>query len=292
VVPSAKSRLAFWGGWLAIIGMQVGLLAYFGGEHLISDKPYAGLDFDTHITQTWRVLEGIEGWGQTWVYDVQLLAGVPQGVIFDADNKGWEIWTWVLHRLGLAQGQAFNTYVIFSHLAVAPVVYLSARLHRLRPWAALLAAGLAVLYWNFDSFSHWLWYVGMSAYGIAGYAFLVPLGLFYRWVSERRPWQIAGTTVALALCHLNHPYTFFIMVVPMVALWLRALPTLRWSAWPRPRCSSTSTGCSTRSRSGTTSSIRRCSPRRTRRHSCGTCSASSPSPRPPGSSASGRASAR
>jgi hypothetical protein len=118
--------------------------------------------------------------------------------------------------------------VIFSHLAVVPTLFVAARLFRLRPWAALLAAGLGVLYWNFDSFSHWLWYVGMSAYGIAAYVFLIPLGLFYRWVDERKPWQIAATAVTLALCHLNHPYTFQILVVPMIALYLRAFASLRW----------------------------------------------------------------
>jgi hypothetical protein len=224
-MPSAK-RLAFWGGWLGVIGMQIGLLAYFGGEHLISDKPYAGLDFDTHIAQTWRVLEGIDGWGQTWVYDVQLLAGQPEGVIFDADNKGWEIWTWVFRGLGLSQGQAFNSYVLFSHLAVAPAIFIAARLFRVRAWASLLAAGLAVLYWNFDSFSHWLWYVGMSAYGSAAYLFLIPLGLFYRWVAERKRWQIVLTAILLALLHLNHPYTFFILVLPMLALYVRAFSSL------------------------------------------------------------------
>ncbi len=213
---------------IGVLSLQLGLLAYFGGQTLLSDQPYAGLDFDTHITQAYRVVEGLEGWGRTWVYDVQLLAGAPNGVIFDADNKAWALCTYAGKQLGLSQGFAFNLFVLIAHLSVVPIVYVAARLFRLSPGASLLASALAVLYWNFDSWAHWCWYVGMVAYGFASIFFLLPLGLFYRWVDERKPWQLLGTAATLALAHLIHPYSFFILATPMTVLYVRAVPTLRW----------------------------------------------------------------
>jgi hypothetical protein len=205
---------------LVFVG-PAGLLAYFGGGRLLTDAPASGFDFDTHVSQVWRVLEGLQGWGRPWVYDVQHLAGYPNGTIFDADNKGWELFTWGLVSLGVSQGLAFNLFVVVAHLGVSPVVYASARLFGLGRGGSLLAGGLAVLYWYFDSWNHWEWFVGMVAYAMAGYLFLLPLAAFYRWTEERRPRHAVLCAVTMAGAHLVHPYTFFVLVGPMAALYLR-----------------------------------------------------------------------
>ena len=88
------------------MAVQLGLLAYFGGRHLLSNRPVTGADYDTHVSQVWRVLEGLEGWGKSWVYDVQHLAGYPNGTIFDADNKAWELWSYATVRLGASSRNA------------------------------------------------------------------------------------------------------------------------------------------------------------------------------------------
>ncbi len=213
---------------VAVVAMQVSLFFYFGGAMIFSDVPYAGLDFDTHITQAYRVVEGLEGWRRTWVYDVQLLAGAPNGVIFDADNKGWSLVTYAGKQLGLSQGMAFNLFILAAHGGVVPLIYFGSRLLRVGPWGSLIAAAFAVLYWNFDSWGHWCWYVGMIAYALASLVFVVPLGLFYRWSEERRPWQLVLTAITLALAHLVHPYSFFILAFPMLALYLRSASSLAW----------------------------------------------------------------
>ena len=187
----------------------------------LTDRPMTGVDFETHIAQVWRVLEGLDGWGRTWVYDVRLLAGYPHGVLFDADNKGWEVWTWVVRGLGFSQGQAFNLFVVAAHWGVLAVVFASARLFGLGRWGALAASAMASLLWFFDSFSHWCWWIGMVAYAFASYLCLLPLALFYRWLHDRRPWQAIAAALSLGLVHLVHPYSFFVLAAPMLALYFR-----------------------------------------------------------------------
>jgi hypothetical protein len=223
-----RERVWFVLAVLVVVSLQVGLFAYFGGARLFSDQPHAGLDFDTHITQAYRVIEGLERWKRSWVYDVQLLAGAPNGVIFDADNKGWSLVTYAGKQLGLSPGFSFNLFIIVAHAGVVPLVYAGARLLRVGPWGSLLAAALGVLYWNFDSWTHWCWYVGMVAYALASLVFLLPLGFFYRWSEERKAWHLAATAVSLALAHLVHPYSFFILVFPMTALYLRSASSIGW----------------------------------------------------------------
>lgn len=211
---------------VSVFGSPVLLLRYFGGARLLSNEPLSGYDFDTHASQAWRVLEGLQGWGKTWVYDVQHLAGYPNGTIFDADNKGWEIFIWALVSVGVPQGLAFNLFVVATHLLVAPVVYASARLFGLRHLSSLLGATLAVLYWYFDSWNHWEWYVGMIAYAFASYLFLLPLACFYRWIHGRRRGQAVCTAASMGLVHLVHPYSFFLLVAPMAALYVAHARTL------------------------------------------------------------------
>ena len=53
---------------------------------------------------------------------------------------------------------------------------------------ALAAAAMASLLWYFDSFAHWCWWIGMTAYAFASYLCLLPLALFYRWLQTRSVW--------------------------------------------------------------------------------------------------------
>ena len=224
---TSPRRVAFALATLAVLGLHTLCFLYFAPPATWwTDQPILGVDYETHVAQVWRALEGFDGWGRSWVYDVRLLAGVPAGVIFDADNKGWEVWTWAVRGLGLSAGQAFNLFVVAAHWLVLPVVYASARLFGLGRPAALAAAGMGSLLWYFDSFAHWCWWIGMTAYAFASYLCLLPLALFYRWLHDRRPWQALATGLALGLVHLVHPYSFFVLAPPLVALYLRSARTL------------------------------------------------------------------
>jgi hypothetical protein len=206
----------------ALVLFHVGLTSYFLSiPRIFSAAPLAGDDYDTHIAQTYRVVEGLEKFGKSWVYDVKLLAGQPEGTIFDADNKGWELWTYGLYRLGMPKGMAFNTYILAAWLACPLALFIAARLFRIGPFASLLAGLLGSLLWFFDSFIHWTWWVGMMAYVSAGYSVVLPMAVFYRFVHDRTLGYAIASGVLLALSHLNHPYSFFVLAPALGALFLQ-----------------------------------------------------------------------
>ncbi len=212
---------------MAVVALHIGLALHFDPLDVIfSIHAIQTGDFSTHFAQTLRVIEGLEGWGKSWVYDVKLLAGHPHGVIFDADNKGWELWAFVMVRLGLPKGAAFNTFLLLAHALVLPAVYFSARLFDLGRWPALLAMALGSALWFFDSLVHYCWFGGMVAYVMASYLCLVPLALFYRFVHDRRWWQVLLCGVIAGVTHLVHPYAFFIMLVPVAVLYVQAFRSL------------------------------------------------------------------
>lgn len=227
MIHRRNSPLIAWA--LALIVIHVSLVGYFEPfEWLASSIPITGVDFDTHAEQTFRVLEGLRGWGKSWVYDVQLQAGFPNGTIFDADNKLWELWTYLFVCLGAAPAAAYNSFVFFAHLLILPWIYLSARTLRLAPSRALTAATLASALWLFDSYAHWFWWIGTVAYIFAAYFYLLPLALFYRFCSDGKLWRLVIVTVLLALAHLLHPYSFFVLAFPMLVLYVRALRGFGW----------------------------------------------------------------
>ena len=237
--PRGPARLASVGfvcAALALLALHLYLVDYFfAGLWPLPEHALNRGDFSTHANQVRRVIEGLEGAGRHWVYDVQLLAGAPNGVLFDADVKAWELWTYALVQLGVGEGRAYNGFVLALHLALPFALYLAARLFGGERWAALATAALGVLLWSFDSFTHWMWFIGTVSYVLVAYYALIPLALFHRWIelgrergAEARTRSPAGLALALAcaaslaLGHLIHPYIFFILVAPMLALYLRA----------------------------------------------------------------------
>jgi hypothetical protein len=213
--------------WLAaalVFGLHLVLVNHFLPlGSVFTHKLIQGGDYDTHIGQTFRVIEGLRGWGRPWVYDVKLLAGQPEGVIFDADNKGWELFTYVLSKLGVNEAVAFNSFVWCAMLCCPLIVLVSARLFGLGAGGAVLAAAMASTLWFFDSFCHWQWWIGMVAYALASYLALLPLALFNRFVETGAFWAAAASALANGIAHLIHPYTFFILAVPMLALFVRGM---------------------------------------------------------------------
>ncbi|MBK8235137.1 MAG: hypothetical protein IPK74_06260 [Deltaproteobacteria bacterium] len=215
--PSLRFVLAF----AAVMAAQLWVLRYFGGAELFEPRPVAGLDFDTHIHQTWRMVEGLHTWRRHWVWDPRLVAGYPTGTIFEADNIGWATWTWLLTEVGVSQPLAFNLFVVFAHVGLVPAIYLAARWLDLQRNAALLAAAAAVLLWAFDSWLHWCWYVGMLAYATASWMCLLPLALFLRWWQRRGVARGAGVALLMGVCHLVHPYSFLLLVTPLAVVYVR-----------------------------------------------------------------------
>ena len=189
---------------------------------VFSPKPLRGDDYDTHIGQTFRFIEAMRDYGQPWSYSPSLLAGHPAGVIFDGDNKGWAVFAYVLTELGLPQGMAFNLFVLVAHLCVPLVVFAAARVFELKPAVAVTAGTLASLLWFFDSFCHWVFWVGMVAWGVASYSWLLPLAYFYRYLRDYRPSHGVACALTLGAQHVLHPYSFYLLAPPMATMYLRA----------------------------------------------------------------------
>jgi hypothetical protein len=208
---------------LALAGVHVGLILYFFASKLpLSPIPFNFGDHATHAAQNRAVIEGLATAGEHWIYDVRLLAGAPNGVLFDADNKAWELWTYALMRLGVNPGKAVNGFVLLVHAVLPVAMYATARLFRLDRWAALTTTALAIALWFFDSFTHWAWFVGAISYVFAAFLGLLPLALLVRYLEDRRLVFALGAAPSLAFVHLVHPYVFFTLVVPMTALVVRA----------------------------------------------------------------------
>jgi hypothetical protein len=182
--------------------------------------PIATIDYDTHYEQTMRALEAFRNGPRLWGYDPHLLAGSISGAIFDADTRLHELFVIALDRLGVAPHRAYNLFILLVHLMMPLAIYGSARLFRMGEAAATVATALASACWYFDGFSHWVFWVGMISYGLAGYLAALPIALFYRYVEDRKRQYLAATLVLLVIIHHVHPYSFFILAVPMVALYV------------------------------------------------------------------------
>jgi hypothetical protein len=223
-------RAAYPALFALVVAGHLLLTFYYERPGLMFDvEPNSWLDFDTHIEQAWRVTEALDGWGRHWAYDVQMLAGYPTGTIFDADNKGWEIWTYALWKLGMPKGMAFNMFILLAHLIVPWMAYASARCFRLDRWASLTAMVLALAIWYFDAFPRWSWWIGMISWAIVGTLALLPVALMYRYLEDGRWWRPVVMAVVMGAGHMIHPYIFVPLALPMGAMYVRAFRKLPWT---------------------------------------------------------------
>jgi len=85
-----------------------------------------------------------------------------------------------------------------------------------------------MLLWNFDAFPRWMWWIGMIAWGIAGYLAVLPVALLYRFLDDGKVWRAVVAALVMAAGHLIHPYIFIAIAAPMIALYLRAWRRISW----------------------------------------------------------------
>lgn len=190
--------------------------------------PIANLDYDLHYQQNLRAAQAFEQNGRFWSYDPQMLAGQVSGAIFDANNKLYEVFTVALGIVGVPLHTGHNLFVFVAHLLVFPVLFSAARLFGLDLGEATLVVVLGSFCWFFDSFAHFLWWVGMISFCLSAVLALLTVALFYRWLIDRRPVFLVLMGGLLGLIHTLHPYSFFVLVLPMAFLYLTARGRLNW----------------------------------------------------------------
>ncbi|MEY4578319.1 MAG: hypothetical protein RL701_3022 [Pseudomonadota bacterium] len=219
----------FWAVAVALMSLHFMLVNLFCPvRRVFVDSPISGIDYDLHIGQVFRVVEALDRWGRAWSYDPQLLAGQPEGTITDSGSKGWELYTFALHTLGVPTAIAYNTFILLVMGSCPLLVYAAARNFGLTRSHSVLAACMAAMLWFFDSYLHWVWFVGMISWCGGTALALLCLAIFQRWVRQPTPrfaWLSGGL---LGLCLLIHPYTFFILAPPMAAVYVRDFRALRW----------------------------------------------------------------
>ena len=229
VTRSRRRRVLMFMAFALVVLLHLTLFVHVErNAPIFNGQPLTWIDFDTHAEQVYRVTDAWAGWGKHWAYDVQLLAGYPTGTVFDADNKGWELWTYVLWRIGIPRAIAFNLFVLFVHLLVPGTVYWAARLFRLSRGEALLAATLAIGVWFFDGLARWSWFSGGVSFAFVSFLFVLPVALFYAHLRSGRWWLLIVLAVVMSLGHLVHPSIFVVLVVPMTAMYVRSFKSLGW----------------------------------------------------------------
>jgi hypothetical protein len=212
-----------WLTWAALFGCHIALTLYFVRPEVLRSGPIVGADWDMHVQQCARALDAWRGYKKSWGYDPQMLAGSLAGTVFDLNNKMHEIVVVLLTAIRIKAAAAFNIFVLAAHFLVPVVVFASARLFGLSRRGATLAAGLTSALWFFDSSIHWGWWIGSISWTFAAALAQLPVALFYRWDKERTLKRLLVTMVLLIVTLHVHPYTFFLMAPPMLALFVRSL---------------------------------------------------------------------
>ncbi|MEY4575359.1 MAG: hypothetical protein RL701_62, partial [Pseudomonadota bacterium] len=145
------------GALLLCIG-QLGMLNHYVPiASLFSAQVFAGGSYERHFGQTLRLANARARWGESWLYDVQLDAGQPEGTLSNFDGKAWAFWVFQCGRAGVPASVAFNSFALLIMWLSPWIIFAVARNFQLSRGTSLVATALAVALWFFDSYLHWAW---------------------------------------------------------------------------------------------------------------------------------------
>jgi len=217
------------GALLGLVGLHLLLTAYyFPPGEMLRNPPIANTDYNTHFYHAAVVAHILVTDGHSWGYDPYLLAGYPVGAVLDIDNKGFALGVWLLGRLGLPPGLAFNLLVIALMLLVPVAGWAAARLLGASPGATLAVVAFFLLLWYLDPAFHWAWGGGTFAFAIA--ALWAPAGL----AALQRVWLAPSRTTWAVLAFLAvvlplvHGMAFLLLGLPASIAYLAAFRRLTW----------------------------------------------------------------
>lgn len=218
-----RSRRRYGVVFAVIYAIHLVLVAYaFPPGDLFGDRPYAAPDYQTHFRQTTVLTRTVERFGKLWAYDPGMLAGHPVGLIFDVDNKLHFLFAYGLHKAGVKLTVAFNLFTLVTCLLAPLSLWLAARMFRLAPREQLVALAFGILVWHLDSAAS-AWRGGMVSFCMVSHGSIAVLGLFWRLLhpDEPRRWPyLLPLLIILPLNLLTHVWSFAILVVPMVGLYI------------------------------------------------------------------------
>ena len=154
-----------WGAAALAVTLHLALIAYsYPLAVVLGDLPYGTPDYQTHFHQISSLVAAYGERGRLWVYDPELLAGFPTGLVFDVDNKAYFWFVYLLSRVGAPLPAAFNSFAVFV-AALAPVsLWVAARALAAPAAAQLTAYALGVLAWHLDPTAHFCWVGGMISF--------------------------------------------------------------------------------------------------------------------------------
>ncbi|MGH2538180.1 MAG: hypothetical protein ACRDHL_12355, partial [Candidatus Promineifilaceae bacterium] len=223
-----------WGkrGWAAAALLHALAIAlYLDLGQVFANPPVGGTDYATHWAEVWSVSHFLDQ-GHLWGYDPYLLAGQPEGTLFDIDNKLVEVTSWALSKSGLSLPLSYNL-TLLAILAAGPLaLYPAGRLFGLGRAPALLSqmAGLAL--WWLDPTLRWVWQGSTLCFSVAVYAAPLVVAAGTRLVAGR-----GAARPRLAIWLLWFGLGGLLLWLHAASALLLALPllALAWIAiWPRP----------------------------------------------------------
>lgn len=194
------------------------LTVFFSPGDILSNTPIYSDDYSMHFAECISAQRFLATAGSCWGYDPFFLAGFPRGALVNADNKAWELWYAALSPFA-GKGGAFKLYVIVFLLIYPFFIYCAARNFNLSREISLIAAILAIFFFNLSLPAAFVSY-GMISYVFACFFSLYIFSRFYKLLEGITVSRYLGVCLLLALLINMHILSIFHILIPIAILYL------------------------------------------------------------------------
>lgn len=164
--------------------------------------------------------EYMEDNGKTWGYDPFWMAGHPENAVCDVDNKGMELFTYIISKIGFNNVIFFKVFLLITFILGPLLTYFASRNWGFNKNTSTLILVFQLAFWTCMPYMRVMLTTGTYCYVFVSYLAIYILSLLYRYLKYRKVITLVGIWILSSLAVLLHIYSVIIICLPGILLYI------------------------------------------------------------------------
>lgn len=196
------------------------VLRLFPASCLVNEEPINYNDYMLHYYH-WNTFSSyMDDAGKPYGYNPYWMSGYPDNTIYDVENKGVELLTYISEKIGMKSVIIFKWYLFFTFMLGPFLTYWAAKNFGFSRNVSLIILILQIIFWFTIPYIRVMVVAGTYSYVFVSYLSIYILSLLYRYLAKQDRKALIGLFILAPIAVLLHVYSALIICVPGLILYL------------------------------------------------------------------------
>lgn len=187
---------------------------------VFDERPINNNDYMFHYYHWNTFSEYMDDNGKSWGYDPFWMAGHPENAVCDVDNKGMELFTYIISKMGLNSVIFFKIFLYITFIVGPCLTYFAARNWKFDKKTSSLVLIFQMIFWVTMPYMRVMLVTGTYCYVFVSYLAIYILSLLYQYLQYRRVKTLIGIWILSSIALLLHIYSAVVIGIPGIILYL------------------------------------------------------------------------